>query len=583
MANQRFWMPRATILTPLVLLLLLALACGAAAPLETKPDTAPVPAVGTSLQETPTAMPQPIAAGAAPVVNPGRLTWMIGGWGNERFTYNYAVGGGNNFARFMQGYLIATNERTELIPGIATTWEISSDGNTWTFTIRDGGKFHDGSNITADDVWWDFMHYWGKDESGSAIERATQSSAQSQARNTVAISRPAPGQVSITTKSPDAGFPAAMVSETAGNWYGVVPKRPKVHDNDLEAAYDKNPVSSGLMRLTRHTPAELMAFERFEDYYYQPKFGLPEDRRPRFQSLHLRLVPEEATRVAALRAGEADIAPASLATKKQVEAGGGRLIFGLEGAYMYVRLPGCYKPQLPCNNKLVRQALAHAFDKTVIRDQLFGGPEVFQVKGWGVATPSSIGYTPELDPFPYDPARARKLLAEAGYPGGRGMGKMIVNTWSSTAMPFMPESAQLMADSWRRDLGLDVEVKLGDEAALKRDFLTDALHGQILVRDNEARLDGSSSIRSAYGTPDHAGRMHENPEITRMVRDALAVFDPQGRGYLFNQTYRRLREEAYDIAVGYANVPWAVGPRVVTWQPWPLAFYPSNIHGITLK
>jgi len=499
------------------------------------------------------------------------------------FTYNYAVGGGNNFARFLQGFVIATNEKTELIPGIASKWEVSPDGKTWNFTIREGGKFHNGSAITSQDVWWSFMHYWGKDESGSAVERATQSSAQALARTVASITQPGPNQVSVNFSQANAGFGGAYVSEAAGNWYGVVPKRPLVHNSAQEEAFDKAPISSGPFKMIKHVPSEVMSFERFEDYYYQSKNGLPEDRRPKFKSLDLRLVPEEATRVAAVRSGEADIAPASIATKKQVEAGGGRLVFGPEGLYVRVMVLGCYKPQFPCNKKEVRQAMDLAIDKNIIRDKLFGGPDVFQVKGWAHVTPSTIGYSKELDPWPQDAAKARQLLAQAGYPNGQGFGKLIVNTWVSTAMPFLPESAQLAADFWRKELGLDVEVKVGDEAALKRDTLTEALHGQVLWRDNEAGLDKSSVILSSYGSPTHGARLHQTQDLFDLTQRTLGVVDPVERAKANNELAKRSRDESYELGIGYMNIPWAVGPRVTQWQPYPLAFYPSNIHGIVLK
>lgn len=164
------------------------------------------------------------------------------------------------------------------------------------------------------------MHSFGKDESGSAMERATATSSQAQARITEKIELTRPDQASITTKSPNPGFPAANISEAASTAYIVLPKWPKVHDDAQEAAYDKNPIGAGPMKLVRYVPAEVMAFERFDDFYHQPKNGLPEDRRVKFKSLDLRLVPEEATRIAAIRAGEADIAPVSLASRKQVEA-----------------------------------------------------------------------------------------------------------------------------------------------------------------------------------------------------------------------------------------------------------------------
>jgi peptide/nickel transport system substrate-binding protein len=337
------------------------------------------------------------------------------------------------------------------------------------------------------------------------------------------------------------------------------------------------------MKLVNHIQAEVMEFERFDDYYYQPDNGLPEDRRVKFWALDLRLVPEEATRVAAIRSGEADIAPASLATRDQIEAGGGRLVFGPEGIYLRIMLQGCYKPEFPCSKKAVRQALDYAIDKDLLRDQLFGGPEVFQVKGWAHITPSTIGYSPDLDPWPFDPEKARQLLAEAGHPGGEGFGKLIVNTWVSTAMPFLPESAQLAADFWRNELGLDVEVKVGDEAALKAATLSGDLHGQVLWRDNEASLDKSSTYRSSYATPEHGSRLHEDPELFALAQQTLAVTDPSKRDEAFNILNKRAREESYELGIGYINIPWAVGPRVAEWQPWPLAFYPSNLHGIVLK
>ena len=564
-------------------LLLLGMACGAAATATPPPTSATTPgAPVVPAGPTPTAAPAPTTAPAAPVVHPGKLSWMIADWGNGRFDSSFAAGVGNNYGRIIHGFLIVTGERPQLLPGIATKWEISSDGKTWTFTIRDGAKFHDGKAITADDAWWTLMHYFGKDESGSAVERVTSGSAQGTARSVDRIQRVGPNQVSIITNIADAGLPAYL-GETGPNWWGIFPRRPKVHDYQQDQDFDLNPIGAGPMRLVRYVPAELMRFERFEDFYYQPKNGFPEDRRVRFTTLDMRLIPEEATRVAAIRAGEADIAPASGATRKPVEAGGGRLVFGPEGIYVRAYFMGCYKPEYPCHDKRVRQALDYAIDKTVIRDQLFGGPEVFQAKGWAHITPSSIGYSPDLDPRPFDPNKARQLLAEAGYPGGKGFGKLIVNTWVSPSMPYLPESAQLAADFWRKELGLDVEVKLSDNVALNQQQLSGLLHGQFFWTDNETRLDPGNITKFNYATPGYPRRFHETQELVDFVQGALAVFEPAKRPAAFNPVFRRLREESYEMGIGYVNIPWAVGPRVAAWQPWPFSFYPSNLHGITLK
>ena len=508
---------------------------------------------------------------------------MVGSFGNERFDYTFSAGGGHDYARPLHAFLISSDEkdgRRVLVPGIATDWAVSSDGRTWTVTVRKGVKFHNGAEVSTSDVLWTLRHTMGP----QAKDYATGGGSLNVSPIVDKVEQSAPDKVSVTTTIPTSDIPF-LLSEADGSWLGtVLPKREAIHDEKDEAAYDKNPIGAGIMKLARRVSAEVMAFEWFEDYYYQPKNGLPKDKRVNFSTFDLRLVPEEATRVAALRAGQADIAPVSLASRKQVESGGGRVVFGQEGVYFYVRQFGCWKEQFPCHDKRVRQALNYAIDKVTMRDRLYGGPEVMQVKGWGPVTPSVGGYSPELDPYPFDPEKARKLLAEAGYSGGKGFGKLTINTWVSSSLPLMPESAQLAADSWKRELGLDVEVKVGDEAALKKDTrLTENYHGQILWRDNETRVDAAAILRSGYGIPDRKDGAHSDPELFDLTRKALAILDPGQRPTVLNSTYARMRDEGYDIDLGYINIPWGVGPRIVTWQPYPLAFYPSALHTITLK
>ncbi|HEU0020807.1 MAG TPA: ABC transporter substrate-binding protein, partial [Dehalococcoidia bacterium] len=392
-----------------------------------------------------------------------------------------------------------------------------------------------------------------------------------------------PDEVSLTTKEPRTDF-AFVVSDAGDLWYAVLPKRAELHDEEAEVAYDNNPIGAGFMKLVNHVPASMMSFERFGDYYYQPDNGFPEDKRVNFQLLDMFLVPEEATRVAAIRSGEADIAPASLATKDQVEAGGGRLVFGQEGVAVEAKLYGCYEPQFPCHDKRVRQALHYAIDKELIRDQLYGGPEAFQVKGWFSVTPTTIGYTPELDPWPFDPNKARQLLADAGYPGGQGFGKLILNTNPSTAMPFQVEAAQLAAEFWKRELGLVVEVRVGDASALSKMARAGELNGQLLWKDNESQVDPTIVIVNRYGDPESPTRLHDDPEIFRLVQqETFQILDPDKRAEATKKLLLRLRDESHLLGVGYANIPWGVGPRVLTWRPYPMAGYPSALHTITLK
>ena len=574
------------ILAPtLVLVLLLAVACGSAA----APAQDPQP-VDTSAAQQPVAQPdqapaaavEPAEAPAEVTVHPGTVTWMIGGLGSENFDYAFDVGGSNNYIRFFGGFLLETNDLGELLPGMASEWGLENDAKTWWVKLRPGVQFHDGTEVTAEDILWTWQHMW----SPESVEWTTQSGAHSRARIVEAIEQTGPDTVSITIGISDAGFDVGSFSAASPSPYVILPKRDQLHEEVAVEAYARNPIGAGPMRLTNHIAAEVMQFERFDDYYYRPDNGLPEDRRVNFSNLDLRLVPEEATRVAAIRAGDADLAPVSLDAKDQVESGGGRLIFGREGIYFRIMLLGCHNnpaESYPCDDKRFRQALDYAIDKELISERLYGGSEVMEAKGWAATTPSTIGYSPALDPRPFDPEKARQLLAEAGYPGGEGVEPLIINTWTSTAMPFLPESAQVAADFWRKELGLEVEVRVGDESTLKKATLAQELNGQILWRDNEARIDAASISRSAYGTPTHKGRMHNNPELFQLVQDALGVTDQNARVEALNQMYQRLRDENYEMGIGYVNIPWAVSSRVQNWQPFSLSFYPSAIHTLTLK
>jgi peptide/nickel transport system substrate-binding protein len=571
------------------LLLVLAVACGSAAQPADQPaadSPAIQPPVVAATTAAPTMVAQPTPASQEATVQPGKVTLLTEQFGTERFDPVFGTIG-VDYSRQFHGFLISSDVKDGMMvvtPGIATKWEISSDALTWTFTIRDRVKFHDGTDLTAEDVLWSLQHFMGpqaRDYSKSSVS-INYSGIMDR------IEQTGPDQVSVTTTEPAPELPG-YISQGAGGYSGsiVFPKRATLHDEEEAAAYDSNPIGAGIIKLVKHLPLQAMTFERFDKYYHQPENGFRDDRRLNFRELDLQLVPEEATRAAALQSGEADMGRISLDTRQQVQAGGGRLVFSPETRGFQVDLWGCGNPEFPCHDKRVRQALSYAIDKELMRDQLYG-PEVMQVKGWWVVTPSTIGYSPDLDPYPYDPDKARQLLAEAGYPGGEGFGKLIVNTDESPFIPFLPESAQLAAEFWRRELGLDVEVRVLDATTMTRDLATnpELFDGQVNWRENDARLDATAIVRlyyAPYGGRPAARLRHNDPEAYSLAEQAIAAIGQAEEEKILNSVYQRLREEAYTLAIGYINTPWGVGPRIATWQPYPVAQYASALHTITLK
>jgi ABC-type transport system substrate-binding protein len=205
-------------------------------------------------------------------------------------------------------------------------------------------------------------------------------------------------------------------------------------------------------------------------------------------------------------------------------------------------------------------------------------------RGWFRLTPSTIGYTPDLDPWPFDPDKARQLLADAGYPGGEGFGKVTFNVITIATLPLLTETAQVVGDMWKNELGLDVEVRVWDEAAIEEELdNNEKLYGQPVWNQAEARIDASTNLRRNWTLDTRMDRPHDDPELFALQLATLAVFDPVERLEALESTYQRLRSEAYTLGIGYVNIPWGVGPRIETWQPDPLSPYPSAMHTIVLK
>jgi ABC-type transport system substrate-binding protein len=240
------------VLPALALVLVLAVACGSAAPAapqegQTTDSSPPQPPVAAQATAAPTSAAQPAPASQEVAVHPGKAVIMVGGWGG-RFTpllsndcHSYMI----NFHDF----LIRSDQNRQYIPSIATEWKASEDGRTWTVTLRDDARFHDGTPVTAEDVEFTWLQSWGP----GSIPIATSSTALNMARNVEKIEQISPNQVSITTINVDSGFPN-LISDATGSCQGVVlPKKFwegfDIFDADRMVAYDQDPVGAGPLKM----------------------------------------------------------------------------------------------------------------------------------------------------------------------------------------------------------------------------------------------------------------------------------------------------------------------------------------------
>ena len=564
-----------TLYVSILVTLFLAVACG----------TSAAPGAGETGQPTaaasagqPTAVP---ASSAAPDVSvssgSGTVTVLVGGLGNERILPRYCSGECHTYGRLLHGYFATTTHQGGVIPSAMESWRLEAGGTQWVFKLREGTKFHDGSDVTIQDVLFSSERSVSLDEfPGAATPTQTV-----EGRQIVKHEITAPDEMTITFKQPYAGAAVWRSDGHAGNLrMNILPAKMLGEPYDTtEPAYEKAPIGAGPMMMTSRKPAESMSFERFDDYYYQPAYGAPEDRRPQFQFLELELVPELSTRVSALRAGNADLIEAAEAVAEQVRGAGGQVIYANESSYAKLMLLGCWKPEVRCNDKKVVEALDLAIDRQNIADALYT-PESYSPNGWGFVTPSSLGYSPELNAPAFDPDRARALMVEAGYqvPGndaGKEFGTFEINAWDAGDFPFVPDMAQLIVESWQTELGIDARLVLSDRTLISQLWRSRDLDDNIRFDVNEARWDGTTLLQSRFNDPENSQRLSQDPFVLNLANTGLQVVDQDMRDATINKVYRTLQDGYHHnfLSLGYANLPWGASKRIAEYKPWSAAAF----------
>ena len=285
-------------------------------------------------------------------------------------------------------------------PSLAESWTASADGLVYEFVLRKGARFHNGDPVTAEDVKFSFERYRG-------------TSARLIKDRVAAVETPDGGRVRFRMKQPWPDFLTFYSSATGAGW--IVPKKyvEKVGDE----GYKKSPVGAGPYRFVSFTPGVELVLEAFDQYWR---------KTPSVKRLVFKVIPDESTRLAALKRGEVDMAYSirgALAEELR-RTPGLTLSPAVIQAPFWIYFADQWDPRSPWHDRRVRLAANHAIDRKAINQAETLG---FSKITWSII-PSTFEFFWQPPAYPYDPARARQLLAEAGHPNGFDAGEYFCDT-----------------------------------------------------------------------------------------------------------------------------------------------------------
>ncbi len=275
-------------------------------------------------------------------------------------------------------------------PCLAESYSASADGLAHTFVLRAGAKFHNGAPVTADDVKFSFGRYRGN-AAGFIKERVA------------LVETPDPRTVVFRLHKPWPDFLSYYSSVTGAGW--VVPR--KYVESVGEEGFKKAPIGAGPYKFVSFTPGVELVMEAFDGYWR---------KTPTVKKLVWKVIPEETTRLAALKRGEVDLAYSirgELAEELQ-RTPGMTLKPVVINAPFWIYFADQWDPKSPWHDARVRKAVTLALDRDGINQALTLGHSLLT----GSIVPKDYDYYWQPPKIPHDPKAARQLLAEAGFRSG---------------------------------------------------------------------------------------------------------------------------------------------------------------------
>jgi peptide/nickel transport system substrate-binding protein len=411
-------------------------------------------------------------------------------------------------------------------PCLAESWTESADGLVYEFKLREGLTFHNGDPFTAEDVKFSFQRYRG-------------ASAKLLHDRVKAVEIVDPHRVRFVLHAPWPDFMVFYASPATGAAWIV----PKAYIEKVgEDGFRRQPVGLGPYRFSRMDPGVALTLEANEQYWR---------KRPSIKQVVIKGVPDRSTRLAMLKTGEADIGYLMVGEEAADirDSGKLRLAKVIAPATWWVEYPEQWNPKSPWHDPRVRLAATLAVDRAGINEaERLGFSRLT-----GSIIPSGMEFALRIEPYPYDPDQAKRLLAEAGYPNGFDAGDI-------TPLPPFATMAEAVASDLAQ-VGIRTRVRSMERATFMEAWRSKKLGGVIVT---VSAAPGSTSVRLESfvitGAPYASGGGYA--DIDELFVQQARERDRTKREAMLHQIQRLMHERVMYGPIFEPATLHGVGPRL---------------------